>query len=130
MRNVQVVLALALLAACAGSAPGRIADARAACAGGAGHLEIADSGRVVRYLGIRRSRSGAHEGFLVLFKNGTVSKVEDNVDITGRIPIRVNDSVTLQGQYECDDGVIHWTHHDPSLRHQAGYIDVAGLRYQ
>jgi len=130
MRNPQAVLAFVLLAACAGSAPGSIFTARAACARGDAHLEIADSGRVVRYLGIHRSRSGAHEGFLILFKNGMLSRVEDNVEITGRIPLRVNDVVTLQGQYECDDGVIHWTHHDPSLRHQSGYIDVAGQRYQ
>ena len=130
MRNALAILTVALLAACAASAPLRIVDARAACARGDRHVEITDSGRVIRYLGIRDSRSGAHEGFLVRFHNGTVSRVEDNVAITGRIPIHANDGVTLRGQYECDDGVIHWTHHDPSLRHPAGYIDIAGLRYQ
>ncbi|MDP9110041.1 MAG: DUF3465 domain-containing protein [Candidatus Eremiobacteraeota bacterium] len=130
MHKIAVLLALALPAGCAAGAPSTIETARNACARGASHVEIADAGRVVRYLGIRRSRHGAHEGFVVLFKNGETSTIEDNVDITGTIPIAPNDIVSLQGQYECNDGVIHWTHHDPSMRHQAGYVDVGGRRYQ
>lgn len=130
MRKAGVLLIVALLVGCAAGAPADVEAARNACAHGASHVEIADSGRVVRYLGIRRSRRGAHEGFVVLFKNGETSTIEDNVDITGTIPITPNDVVSLQGQYECNDGVIHWTHHDPSMRHQSGYIDIGGRRYQ
>ena len=130
MHKIGPLLSIALLAACAPSAPARIEAAQKACAQGAAHVEVSDSGRVVRYLGIHRSRSGAHEGFVVLFKNGAVSKIEDNVDITGPIPVTQNDAVALQGQYECNDGVIHWTHHDPSGRHQPGYIEVGGRRYE
>jgi hypothetical protein len=84
---------------------------------------------VTRVLGIRRSYSGAHEGFLIA-ANGQRIKIEDNVDITGPIVLRRGDAVSLLGQYECDDGVIHWTHHDPRGRHPAGYIEVNGQRYQ
>jgi Protein of unknown function (DUF3465) len=84
---------------------------------------------VVRVLGIRRSYSGAHEGFIVDAQQHQI-KVEDNVDITGPIPLRRGDTVSLLGQYECDDGVIHWTHRDPRGRHIAGYIEVNGQRYQ
>jgi hypothetical protein len=84
---------------------------------------------VVRVLGIRNSYSGAHEGFLIAAQQRRI-KVEDNVDITGPIPLRRGDAVSLLGQYECDDGVIHWTHRDPRGRHIAGYIEVNGQRYQ
>ena len=124
------LVSLAFLAACGSRTLDRVGDARRACKQGAAHLEVADSGRVIRYLGIAISRHGAHEGFVVRFGSGTVARVEDNVDITGPIPLAVNDALSLQGQYECNDGVIHWTHHDPSMRHPAGYVDVGGRRYQ
>ncbi len=109
------------------------------CDSGAHHTEVTLSGFVVRVLGTRASVSGAHEGFL--FATATCSphrrpcdtatiKVEDNVDITGPIPLRRGDGVTLRGQYECNDGVIHWTHHDPRGRHISGFIEVHGTRYQ
>jgi hypothetical protein len=57
-------------------------------------------------------------------------RVEDNTIITGPIPLSKGEAVTLQGQYECNDGVIHWTHHDPRLRHIGGYIQAGGKIYR
>jgi len=137
--------ALAGLAACSGAGsagnPMTVRDARAACNQGSGHVEVRDAGVVERVLGIRGGPSGTHEGFIVTFpardpsQQGMMSfvirtRVEDNVDLTGRIPLRSGDRVTLQGQLECNDGVIHWTHHDPSGRHAAGFVEVNGKRYQ
>jgi len=90
------------------------------------------------FLGIRHGRSGSHEGFILLVKGnpaGTEAepdtyKIEDNIDITGFIPLRRGDRVELMGQLECNDYVIHWTHHDPRGRHIAGYIKVNGRTYQ
>ena len=84
---------------------------------------------MTRVLGMRDSRSGEHEGFLIE-ASGNVYKVEDNADITGPIPLHRGDTVSLLGQFECNDNVIHWTHHDPRGRHPAGYIEVNGTRYQ
>lgn len=56
--------------------------------------------------------------------------VEDNVSITGVIPLRSGERISLLGQLECDDLVIHWTHHDPAFRHLSGYIEADGRRYQ
>ena len=103
------------------------------------HLEVHLRGTVDRVLGIRRTRSGAHEGFVFdaeLCAEGstacspTAVRVEDNVDITGAIPLRSNEPIEVYGQYECNDGVVHWTHRDPRGRHEAGYIVVDGRRYQ
>lgn len=80
-------------------------------------------------LGERSGEAGVHEGFIVA-ASGSRFKVEDNVDITGPIPLRRGEAVELQGQYECDDGVIHWTHRDPRGRHLAGYVKVDGHVYQ
>lgn len=80
-------------------------------------------------LGMRESRSGLHEGFIVRSDDRRIT-VEDNADITGPIPLHSGDPVSLLGQYECDDGVMHWTHRDPSGRHPAGYVEVNGRRYQ
>jgi hypothetical protein len=80
-------------------------------------------------LGERRTQGGDHEGF-IFAAEGRTYKVEDNVDITGPVPLRRGDAVALQGQFECDDYVIHWTHRDLRGRHPSGYIDVNGRRYQ
>jgi hypothetical protein len=126
---------------CASPHIGNLSDALRACNSGAHYAEMNDSGTIWRVLGVHNGPSGAHEGFLVHIPfrapNGALTqgvsrawKVEDNVDITGPIPLRRGDNVTLQGQLECDDNVIHWTHRDPRGRHIAGYIEVNGQRYQ
>lgn len=84
---------------------------------------------VVRVLGERGSRSGVHEGFIIRVGRRTL-KVEDNVQITGPVPLRRGDAVSLLGQLECDDEVIHWTHHDPRGRHMGGYVKVNGKLYE
>lgn len=144
-KDFAVFAAVVALAACSGSSGGgnvvTVREARAACNGGIDHVEVRDSGVVDRILGIRRGPSGTHEGFIVAFpardpsQQGMIgfqlrARIEDNIDITGRIPLRPGDRITLQGQLECNDGVIHWTHQDPSGRHSAGYVEANGRRYQ
>jgi len=70
-----------------------------------------------------------HEGFIVRLERANVL-VEDNVDISGAIPLHVGERLALQGQYQCNDGVVHWTHHDPRGRHPGGYIDTGTTRYE
>jgi hypothetical protein len=125
----SIAIAVLLFAGCTASNTGTtITAAMDACSRGASHVEISGSGRVVRVLGMRRSRTGLHEGFLVRM-NGITLKVEDNADITGPIPLVSGEPIALRGQYECNDGVIHWTHRDPRFRHPAGYIEAGGKRY-
>jgi hypothetical protein len=99
------------------------------------HVEVDASGSVARVFGVRQGPSGAHEGFLLHLRGsagrGLTVKVEDNVDITGPIPIAPGDDVELRGEYIYNDlgGLIHYTHHDPSGRHPGGYIKVGGKTY-
>lgn len=130
------MLALAALAGCgAPNNPHGLIDAIALCQNGAQHTEIMLDGTVQRVLGVRRGRSGRHEGFYlepIVPQSGRMPavKVENNIDITGPVPLQRGDRVQLKGQYECNDGVVHWTHHDPSGRHDSGYLRVNGQIYQ
>ncbi|MBV8244623.1 MAG: DUF3465 domain-containing protein [Candidatus Eremiobacteraeota bacterium] len=133
-RACSVVFAV-LLGGCA-SAPERIvslSDARTYCDAGASHVQVQYTGRVATVLGVMRGPSGNHEGFEVYYTSKgrkRFARVEDNIDITGPIPMSPGDRVSFQGQYECDDYVVHWTHHDPAGRHAGGYVEVNGRTYR
>jgi len=121
-------LLLIALTNCAGG-PQTIEQAMATCARGASSAEVVASGTVAKLLGTHTSATGEHEGFAMRYKAMTV-RVEDNVRITGPIPLTKGEAISLQGVYECNDGVIHWTHHDPRGRHMGGYIQAGGKTYR
>ncbi|GAC1300460.1 MAG: hypothetical protein NVSMB19_07050 [Vulcanimicrobiaceae bacterium] len=139
MRNAVVALALALATGCAtagshGNAEnGAVYDAWRA---GRSHVEVTAAGSVARLLGTRIGRSGAHEGFLLHLGGaagrGLTVRVEDNVDLTGPIPLVEGAEVEVRGEYVFDPrgGVVHYTHRDPRGRHIAGYVLVDGKFYQ
>ena len=118
----------ALLAACA-SGPVTIKQAMASCARGSSAVEVTASGTVARLLGTYQTRTGTHEGFL-LSTNALTVRIENNTTITGPVPLTKGEAVLLQGQYECNDGVIHWTHRDPRMRHIGGFIQAGGKTYR
>ncbi len=118
----------AVLVACANLGAGDLSAASRECARGGSHSEVQGGATVVRLLGMRQGESGTHEAFLVRMQ-GRIVRIEDNVDITGPIPLHRGEHVELRGQYECDDGVIHWTHRDPGGRHMPGFIEADGRRY-
>ncbi|HTV74365.1 MAG TPA: DUF3465 domain-containing protein [Candidatus Acidoferrales bacterium] len=99
------------------------------------HVEVTASGSVARVLGLHEGPSGEHEGFILHLRgsagHGLTVLVEDNVDITGPIPLAPGDDVELRGEYIYNDlgGLIHYTHLDPAGHHPGGYIKVAGKTY-
>lgn len=125
-----IAAACAVLCACSIPRPDTLAQAGADCAKGARHEEVRFYGSVLETLGTRLTRSGAHEGFIVLTAAHKHVRVEDNTDITGAIPLRLGEPVAVQGQYACDDGVVHWTHRDPEGRHWSGFITAGGHTYE
>jgi hypothetical protein len=126
-----------LLCGCAGGASGDAANAAVydAWRSGRSHVEVTASGSVARVLGERAGPSGLHEGFLVHLRgadgHGLTVRVEDNVDVTGHIPLRTGDDVVVRGEYIYDTrgGLIHYTHHDPRGHHSSGYVRVNGRLY-
>lgn len=118
------------LSSCASGAQNAQSAVSTCQSGSAAHTEIyIPDATVVRVLGERAGRTGEHEGFIIRASANTF-KVEDNVDITGPIPLRSGEVVSLLGQLECNDLVIHWTHHDPRGRHPSGYVKVHGTLYE
>jgi hypothetical protein len=98
-------------------------------------VEVTAAGSVAQVLGTSTGPSGRHEGFLVHLRgaagHGLTVRVEDNVDITGPIPLQPGDNVEVRGEYIYDPsgGVIHFTHHEAHGSHPGGYVRVGDRVY-
>jgi len=73
-----------------------------------------------------------HQRFIVELPSGHTVLVAHNIDLADRVPLKKGDRVTVRGQFEWNDrgGVLHWTHHDPAGRHEGGWIELDGQKYQ
>lgn len=74
-----------------------------------------------------------HQRFILALSSGQTILVAHNIDLAPRIAmLKPGDSVAFNGVYEWNEkgGVVHWTHHDPAGRHQAGWLKHAGQTYQ
>jgi hypothetical protein len=133
-RRAAPAVLCALLGACGGNSSGNDPNAAVydAWRYHRAHLEVTADGSVARILGTRRGPSGVHEGFLLHLRgaggHGLTVRVEDNVDITGPIPLTEGDDVEVRGEYIYDPrgGLIHYTHRDPGGRHAGGYVRAEG----
>jgi hypothetical protein len=74
----------------------------------------------------------SHQKFLIQLSNGTTVLVAHNTRMAPRVPIKVSDLVTIHGDFVWNQkgGVIHWTHHSNSAKHQGGWIQYRGQIYQ
>lgn len=78
--------------------------------------------------------TGVHERFDIRVSSGAAEHdvlVADNISVGEPAPVRHGDDVIVKGVLEIDPSgpVIHWTHHDPSFRHAAGFVIVHGKMY-
>jgi hypothetical protein len=74
-----------------------------------------------------------HQRFILTLSSGQTLLVAHNIDLAPRIAsLKSGDRVAFNGVYEWNakGGVIHWTHHDPAGRHEAGWLRHAGQTYQ
>lgn len=117
-----------VVAACGGDTPDNAAllaayrDGRPA--------EVTVQGTVVALLrDSPPTRSGPHQRFQ-LRVDGLVVEVDHDLALAPRVPLRVGDTVVVHGQFEPDPGdpVVHYTHHATG-RHQGGWIELGGRRY-
>jgi len=122
-------------AAVATAAGERAAGTYGVAAAFSAHLSdvpVEDGGTVEALL--REDREGSrHQRFLVRVAGGPVVLMSHNVDIAAHVAdLKVGDVVRFRGEYEWNDrgGVVHWTHTDPAGRHEAGWIEHDGRRYQ
>ncbi len=94
--------------------------------------QFSGSGRVSRILSDDNIGS-KHQRFILTLSSGRTLLVAHNIDIAPRVPsLNIGDTVSFNGVYEHNSkgGVVHWTHHDPKGRHQAGWLRKNGRTYQ
>ncbi len=73
-----------------------------------------------------------HQRFLIHLNNGSTVLVAHDTKLAPHVPVSQGDLVRIHGEYIWNGrgGVLHWTHHSLNGRHEAGWIDYNGLRYQ
>jgi hypothetical protein len=74
-----------------------------------------------------------HQVFLLELANGITLKIAHNIDLAPALPnLRKGATVRFHGEYEYNEkgGVVHWTHRDPKGRHEHGWLEFDGQRYE
>lgn len=89
------------------------------------------SGTVVRVLSADRNRPQVQE-FVIRLENGQSLLVVHDQRASGGVPVSVDDTVTVRGQYKWSEtgGRVQNTQHDPSLERRHGFVEHKGKRYQ
>ncbi|MBC5823377.1 MAG: DUF3465 domain-containing protein [Candidatus Eremiobacteraeota bacterium] len=140
---MALVGALALTA-CTSAAPDKPDNARALrdIRDGRDGAEVVVEGPVLRVERPSRGPSGVHERFLISLSDpdpagrvpephGLSVLVADNISIASAVVLHIGDEVVVKGVLALDPAgpVIHWTHRDPRLRHEPGFVEVRGHVY-
>jgi len=95
-------------------------------------VQVAGEGVVARILPDDKA-GNPHQRFVVRVASGQTVLIEHNIELAPRIEdLREGDPVSFSGEYIWNEkgGLIHWTHHDPEQKHQAGWIKHKGRTYQ
>lgn len=95
-------------------------------------VQVTGEGVVSRILPDDRD-GDRHQRFILNLGAGHTLLVAHNIDLARRLaPLEPGDSVAFSGVYEwnAQGGLVHWTHHDPSGRHQAGWLRHQGETVQ
>lgn len=96
------------------------------------NVQVQAAGEVVRVLADDNDGS-RHQRIILRLSSGQTVLIAHNIDLAPRVDgLRAGDHVAFFGEYEWNPqgGVVHWTHRDPAGQHVAGWLDVAGRRYQ
>ena len=96
------------------------------------NIQVTQQGVVIRLLpdDLRGSR---HQKFIVRLDTGLKLLIVHNIDLAPKVSTLSKGSmITFRGEYEWNHkgGLIHWTHHDPQGRHEDGWLEYKGKRYQ
>lgn len=143
MKKSLIILSLLIVTALAGlndllpvvqesAAQERISPLQQAFTNRQSNLQLQGEGEVIAVLPDDNDGS-RHQKFILRLSHGQTLLVAHNIDLAPRIKgLKKGDSVEFYGEYEWNKkgGVIHWTHDDPSGRHEAGWLRHRGVIYQ
>jgi len=93
---------------------------------------MCDSGKVVKLLS-DDNVGNRHQRFIIKLASGKTLLIAHNIDIAPKVaPLQEGGVVTFCGDLETNDkgGVVHWTHRDPQHRHNGGFLEYNGKRYE
>ena len=96
------------------------------------NIQVDGSGKVIKILP-DDTQGSRHQKFIIELNSGQTLLIAHNIDIAPRIGnLTVGDHIDFYGVYEWNakGGVVHWTHHDPSERHEGGWLNHGGKIYQ
>ena len=96
------------------------------------NVQVEGEGVVTRILADDLSGS-RHQRFVVRLASGQTVLILHNIDIATRVDaLQTGDSVSFYGEYLWNEqgGKVHWTHHDPQGKHEAGWLKHNGRTYQ
>lgn len=95
-------------------------------------IQVGGSGKVINILP-DDTKGNQHQRFIIKLKSGQTLLIAHNIDLAPRInSLRIGDPIKFYGEYEWNSkgGVVHWTHHDPSGRHEDGWLSHGGQLYE
>jgi len=95
-------------------------------------VRVAGEGTVTRILS-DDADGGRHQRFILTLESGHTLLIAHNIDVAPRLALlQTGDMVAYSGVYEWNEqgGVVHWTHHDPSGEHEAGWLEHDGTVYR
>ena len=95
-------------------------------------LQVKGKGVVIKTLSDDLDGS-RHQRFILRLDSGQTLLIAHNIDVAPRInDLMPGEIVEFYGEYEWNSkgGLIHWTHHDPSNKHVAGWLKYSGRTYQ
>lgn len=95
-------------------------------------FQVGGSGKVIKILP-DDNQGSRHQRFIITLDSAQTLLIAHNIDLAPKIKnLKVGDHVNFYGVYEWNEkgGVVHWTHHDPNNRHEAGWLNHGGKLYQ
>lgn len=95
------------------------------------NVEVTAEGTVDKVL-TDDTEGSPHQRFILRLASGRTLLIAHNIELAPRVKgLVAGTEVKVHGEYEWNDkgGVVHFTHKDPKGTHEAGWIEVAGKRY-